>query len=290
MLNQTQTYYDRMRASLGDKERMVEHLHGTKVIDMGDGDGALVRFLLDAGYDAYGIDAAAESVHQSDSDSELAQRIKLGYAHEGETFFEPGSIDTILASSLLHEVYSYGIPGGTKLSDEALEKTFTSWHTLLKPGGQLIIRDGILPDNWAELTSIRFNGDYRYADGVDTVAEYLNMIPFRDSKMEADYRKVNLVQTGAEEFTGTFESVMEFIYTYNWGRENYAREAQELYGLFTLDGYQEYLKTYGFKIVEAHSYTQQGYRDHLGSKLQLWRDGAPIDIPPTNALIVVEKI
>ena len=289
MLNQTQQYYDRMLSALGDKKRMLSHIVGKRVVDMGCGDGALVSYLLAEGYDAYGIDAAPASMEQVHAHPELAERVYEAYAHEGSKFFEAGTVDTILASSLLHEVYSYGLPEGKPLSMEARYETFRSWRELLPVGGRVIIRDGIVPERHDKLTSIRFKNGARFEDGKDMVAEYLNRIPFRGTGMISDYRTVNLLQTGDEEFSGSFESVMEFLYTYNWGFGSYERETQELYGLFTLEEYKANADKHGFDVIEAFEYTQPGYKEFLEPKVSVWRKGEEIELPSTNALIVLQK-
>jgi len=285
MLNQTQQYYDRMLSSLGDKKRMVEHITGETVIDMGCGDGALVSFLLHSGLNAYGIDAAPASMEQVHAHPELAGRVHEAYAHEGGKFFKPESVDTILASSLLHEVYSYGIPNGEPLSMEARYETFRSWRELLPVGGRIIIRDGIIPTNWNDFVTVTFKDGARFEDGKDMVEEYLTRIPFRGE----GYRKVNLHQTGKEEFSGTFESVMEFLYTYNWGFGSYERETQELYGLFTLEEYKANAVKHGFDVISAEEYVQPGYIDFLAPKVEITKNGEEIPLPSTNALIVLQK-
>ena len=57
--------------------------------------------------------------------------------------------------------------------------------------------------------------------------------------------------------------------TYNWGVENYPREAQELYGVFTLGEYEAFIASFGFTVEKSESWIQEGYLKNLPEKVYL---------------------
>lgn len=286
---QTQQYYDRMATSIGDKGKMLQYAVGTVSVDMGTGDGKLVEAMLERGFDAYGVDAAHESYEQAQKSDALHGRISERYVDDLDDVFADGSIDTITASSILHEVYSYGDTDRPTLDQHSLERTLAAWARMLRPGGRLIIRDGVIPDDWADLGRITFKDGAQYQDGIDMVAKYLADAPFATDVHPAPRRRVGLTKDG-DGYIGTRESIMEFLYTYNWGLGSYPRETQELYGLYTLDEYTDFVETFGFTKVHAHAYVQEGYVTHLGPKVQLTdADGNATELPPTNCIMVFEK-
>jgi SAM-dependent methyltransferase len=281
--DQDSRYSERMDSSLGDKTRLLPYLKG-KVLDVGCGDGVLLRAIVDAGFTGFGLDATEESVTRSLSLVPEAIT-KLGFADETDTLFGNKFFDTIVCSSVLHEVFSYGSPKAEMLSELTLEETFASFSRALKAGGNLVIRDGVMPDTWDSPVTVKFL-EGEESEGIRLAAEYLEMIPFRGT----GYHKVDLKQGDSSSVTGNLKSAMEFLYTYTWGEETFEREAQELYGSFTLSDYAVFLGLHGFKVLEAYSYLQPGYHDNLVNRVLLSSDGIPINFPDSNCIIIAEKI
>lgn len=281
-------YYERMDSSIGDKKKIIPHIVGTKILDVGCGDGVLMEALQSNGYEAYGLDATAESIERTKLRGFSEDHLALGFAHEASNFFADNFFDTIICSSIIHEVYSYGSPEYGILSPETVDDTFKNLLKVLKPGGRLIIRDGIIPEDWDDKQTIIFNPNTTVAD-IHLVEKYLNMIPFKTEETTPVYRKVNLTKLGDFVYEGSAESVMEFLYTYTWGEKAFPRETKELYGFHTLTNYVNFLSNFNVKIISTESYLQPGYAEHLKNKALIFKNWEYQPFPDSNAIIVIEK-
>ena len=281
-------YYERMDSSIGDKRKIIPFIVGSRVLDVGCGDGVLMEALREAGLEVCGLDATEESVNRTVAKGFAQERVALAYAHQILDSFGEEYFDTIICSSIIHEVFSYGTPELGSLSEEAVDITFKAIFKALKPGGRLIIRDGIIPEDWDTKLQIIFNPHNPSID-LPLVEKYLSMIPFKGQENQTEYRKVNLNRLSKYVYEGTAESIMEFLYTYTWGEKAFHRETQELYGFNTLTAYVNHLETFGFNIIEAESYLQEGYANHLKNKVMILDNWVYRDFFDTNALIVAQK-
>jgi 2-polyprenyl-3-methyl-5-hydroxy-6-metoxy-1,4-benzoquinol methylase len=100
--------------------------HGHRVLDIGCGQGGLVRLLDDDGFEARGIDISPEQV-------EFAHKAGLGQVEQGDFHEHLGSSpdrwDAVVATDVLEHLHK----------DEVL-RTFDDVHKGLKPGGVFVAR------------------------------------------------------------------------------------------------------------------------------------------------------
>jgi SAM-dependent methyltransferase len=277
VLNQDALYYERMASSVGDKARLLSFVHGSKVLEIGFGGGEVLDLLNDQGYEVYGLDASNVSTGKV-KNKPYDSRVVKAYADEISQHWANGYFDTIIISSTLHEVFSYGNRDGKhKHSLESINSTIKGIYEALAPGGRILLRDGVLATNWDKKTKLFMkNGD------IEGVKNYLDLQPFKG--------RVSLTRTDTNTFIGTLESVAAFAYTYTWGAKALARESQELFGLLTLVEYAALIENIGFKVIHREEYVQQGYIDNLNPKMELTDlEGNPMDFPPTNAIWIGEK-
>jgi SAM-dependent methyltransferase len=277
VLNQDALYYERMASSVGDKARLLSFVQGEKVLEIGFGGGEVLDMLHEQGYEVYGLDASDVSTGKV-KDKPYGKRVVEAYADEISQHWPNGHFDTIIISSTLHEVFSYGNRNGkNKHSLEALHSTIKEIHDALAPGGRILVRDGVLAVNWDTKTKIFMkNGD------MEGVEHYLALQPFKD--------RVSLTLTDVNTYIGNLESAAALAYTYTWGAKSLARESQELFGVLTLDEYSALLTSVGFNVIHSEEYVQQGYLDNLSPKMAFSDlDGNPVNFPSTNAIWIGEK-
>lgn len=287
MLSETQDtrYFERMASSLGDKETILPHVIGNRVLDVGAGGGELAEAIRLTGREVWALDgshAAAKRMAEAYPDLHLL----TGLANEVGYLAPQAHFSTIVCSSIFHEVYSYGIPETGPYSIEAMKITYRALFDVLAPGGRLILRDGIMPSDWDKPVQIRFPDE----DGPRFWGSYVRNAPFASWAGDGQ-RCVHLSESDEQNsYTANLESAMEFLYTYTWGWQSSAREMKELYGVFTEATYREFLTELGFTVLASGQYLQPGYYEHLKDKVQLLdAEGNPQDYPASNFILVAEK-
>ncbi|WP_157544286.1 methyltransferase [Jonesia quinghaiensis] len=263
-------YYSRMASSLGDKVAILDHILPGNIVDVGSGGGELGAAIAQAfptsrvvGIDPFPYPHSAIPVLE-------------GYADELLSIVET-PVDTIVASSILHEVFSYGNRDALRGSMRNIDLTLRVFHQALAPGGRLIIRDGVTPDNPESLATMTLLNPEDDA----WVERYLAECPFAQPGYD---RTVALVRRAPGVWEGTIHSLTEFAFTYTWGAESFARESQEFYTAMSEDDYVGFAHAVGFTVIHSQQYVQPGYIDHLHNRLTF-----SFPFPATNALYVLDK-
>lgn len=283
-------YFERMASSLGDKSRLLKYLppivdpqNPPKILDVGAGGGEFANALSLLGYYVVALDASEEATNRIGSKFSNLETICALANHTHD--FGTNEFDVIICSSVLHEVFSYGDNIHSRGHISSIVRALDSFKQALKPGGKLLIRDGVLPDNWEETASVQLLGDVPSS----VVHTYLDMCPFSNGSAYGNQGTlVSLTESENKTFVGNVRSVLEFSYTYTWGLDSYPRETQELYAVMTLNEYKELLESLGFKVDTAFSYLQPGYPEHLNGVLDLKVKGEPAEWFDSNAIWVAE--
>jgi SAM-dependent methyltransferase len=231
-----------------------------------------------------GVDLSAEAVAALQAHARAGShrwRVVQGAAEILPELVGASSVDTAVFCSILHEVYSYTEP---KFSLDSVRDVIRAAWSTLKPGGRIVIRDGVMPP--AGTRRIRFLA----ADARPTFDLYVAQFegrPIVHRDLAAD--RVELSTADA----------MEFLYTYTWGPASFPYEVRELYGILPYSDYVAAVVDWvgGPTVARAvdipahlRSYVQPGYRDNLANKIELTDDhDRPVDLPDSNCLIVVER-
>lgn len=285
-------YFERMNRSMGDKAKILQFLPpvvvgepAPKVLDVGAGSGAFSNTLSQLGYDVTALDASDDAVVRirETYPTMTTATLLAQEAHElGENTF-----DAIICSSILHEAFSYSPNSINDSSFSSVARALDSFNVALKPGGVLVIRDGVLPNNWDA------EGSITLLDGHEpsSVELYLQMCPFANGGVNTDMGNVvSLTHVGGKTFVGNVRSLLEFAFTYTWGLDSYHRETQELYALMTLGEYSSFIESHGFTVFHEESYLQEGYVTHLATQMVLEVDGSTNEWFDSNAIWVARKV
>lgn len=287
MLSETQNdlYFSRMAASLGDKTTIVEYLKNGNVLDVGAGGGDFSNALQTLGYKTIALDGSPTAIEKINTNYPHIPTV-LSSVHNAINEFPVNSFNNIVCSSILHEVFSY--PDNNYSEITAVDNVIHDFYQLLEPNGHLIIRDGVIPENWDNTVNIEFIND-NYNDGMSFVDYYKENCPFYGDYLNK--RSVHLDKIGDNILQGNYSSIMEFLYTYTWGWNSAPRESQEIYGIMTMSDYHDFLNTHGFTIAYSNSYLQQGYYDNLKDKVRIFdNEDNNIAFPDSNMIIVAKKI
>lgn len=275
-----ETYFRRMAGSIGDKSKILQFLKPGRTLDFGAGGGELSEVLRLHGHDVIAVDKSEQSVQQIYTNFPHVQTFVGSLEAFAEISENIGAFDNIVACSVMHEVFSYS-PGTIDEKEAVVQETIQNFAKLLKPGGTLIIRDGVMPDLWQK--NIRLELADRDAERF--LHYYIGNSPFTGE--ERGHHQISFEKISEMTYSCDYASAMEYLFTLTWGWESAPREVQELYGVYTTEGYREVLQKYGFSVSHMHSYLQPGYVSNLSNRAAMTdEDGNSISLPCSNMMLV----
>ncbi|WP_270170677.1 class I SAM-dependent methyltransferase [Paenibacillus sp. SYP-B4298] len=281
-----ETYLATMNGTVDYKRVLLDYIVGRKVLDIGPGGGVLLdlmeRELPDV--EPIGIDISHNVIEALDRKRQLEGHrwtVLQGDAMRLKEYIEPGSVGTVIFSSIIHELYSYIPYEGRRFNRDTISAALVSAFEVLEPGGRLIIRDGIMTEPVSQLRRIRFLD----SEGMDWLERYAE---------DFEGREITFERLAEDEVLMPVNDAMEFLYTYTWGEESYVHEVQEQFGYFTPSEYRECIDgLFGEegRIMELRHYLQEGYTEALAAKVQIMDEqGESVSLPDSTCLIVVEKV
>jgi SAM-dependent methyltransferase len=283
--HEEEQYLLTMNNAADGKMVILEHVAGEKVLDIGPGGGVMLDLLEERFPEktVLGIDIARNVLNalgrKKESEGRKWQVIQ-GDAFNLSQYLEPESIDTIIFSSIIHELFSYLEFEGSRFNHYTIAAALKSAFAVLIPGGRIIIRDGIMTEPEEQRRIIRFTA----GDGMEFLKRYASDFKGRPIRYEV---------IGWKEVIMPVNDAMEFLYTYTWGEKSYVHEVNEQFGYFTPTQYVEFIRKVLGKqaeILECRHYLQDGYTAALAGKVDFfneWYEAVPL--PDSTCLIVIEK-
>ena len=276
-------YLETMNSVINHKSKLLEFIKGEKVLDVGPGGGALMDLILDTYNDkkVYGIDISSNVIEELNKKKKNEHRdynLVKGNALNLEEYFEKGSLDTIIYSSIIHELFSYIEYEGKKFNHKVIEKALKSAYDILPIGGRIIIRDGIMTEG-NEKRIIEFKNK----EDMNILKRYKNDFKGRN----IDYKTLSENKVLLD-----VNDAMEFLYTYTWGEESYSLEVQEQFGYYTPSQYEEMINRVldKSKIIFSRAFLQEGYQNHLQNKINFYDEsGNTVSLPNSTYILVIEK-
>jgi SAM-dependent methyltransferase len=206
-----------------------------------------------------------------------------------------GAVDTVVLCSVLHEIYSYVVRPGDDGSPprrfrlESVRELVRACWRALAPRGRIVIRDGVTPPP----------GTRRIGFVAPDARELFDLYVAQFEGRPIAYRDL---ADGRVELSAP--DAMEFLYTYTWGPASFPYEVREQYGVLPYDAYGAALVAWLTDPATPHelprllplpaasaSYLQPGYQAGLAGKITLTDErDAPVALPDSNCLLVIEKI
>ncbi|MBR1567927.1 MAG: methyltransferase [Lachnospiraceae bacterium] len=285
-LNNEDKYLSTMNdTAASTKNTIIEYVVGDRVADVGSGGGILLDKLEERYPD--------KQITGTDIASNVIDELNLKRQREGHHWnvcvhnFVDGPMqeqqDSIIFSSILHEIYSYTEGPNGKFDLQSVYHALKNAYDSLRVGGRLIIRDGIKTDS-RERRMLRFKSSYGY----DFFENYCKDFQGLNDLTEAE--KVVSRDRDTLTIVGDVNFLREFLYTFTWGSESYAHEVQEQFGYMTIEEFRSFFASLNMKIIRLDSFFEQGYQDNLSKYVDvLDENGAPVDYPDSNCILVVEK-
>ena len=255
-----------------------------RIADMGSGSGRGTFDLasLYDGLELIGVDVNPISVERA---HEKFQRPNLSYVvgDISQLVFPANSLDGILDSSVLHHVTSFN-----NFDVNRVFTTLDNQVAQLKTGGVIIIRDFVIPDGPAQVLL-----DLPVADGTAALFEVFardwrssvnpdGSVPFTLLKSQrAGFVRVQLTLRAAAEF------VLRKDYRADWDTE-----VLEEYTYLSRAQFEAAFRARGLRVVTSRPlWNPWIVRNRFEHKFYLSDlDEQPLPFPPTNYLIVGEKV
>lgn len=276
-------YLQTMNSTINHKSKLLEFIKGDNVLDVGPGGGALMDLILESlpNKTVYGIDIS-ENVINVLNEKKLKENknynLVKGNALNLEDYFKQGELDTIIYSSVIHELFSYVDYNGKKFNHETIKKALTSAYNILSPGGRIVIRDGIMSE-----TNPQRIIEFKNKEDMNILKKYQKDFKGRKIKFEIiDQNKVKMNENDS----------MEFLYTYTWGENSYPLEVQEQYGYYSPKEYEKFVteNLKNSKIIFSHAFLQDGYEEHLLNKIAIYDENFnTVKLPNSTYILVIEK-
>ncbi|AWB43561.1 SAM-dependent methyltransferase [Paenibacillus sp. CAA11] len=280
-----ETYLQDMNQAGDHKRVILDYITGNTVLDIGPGGGVMLDLIEQElpGRRALGLDIAANVIEALERRKAMEGRqweVTQGDALRLKEYVKPGSIGTVIFSSILHELYSYIETDGTRFNKATVAEALRSAYEVLENRGRIIIRDGIMTEPVGQKRIIKFLKQ----GGMRQLQRYAH-----------DFRGRTIVYEELAPDTACLKvnDAMEFLYTYTWGEEAYVHEVQEQFGIFTPSEYERFIYDTlgaGIDIITATHYLQEGYAEALADKVEVFDEqGDPVRLPDSTCLIVIEK-
>ncbi|ULO06774.1 class I SAM-dependent methyltransferase [Paenibacillus sp. 19GGS1-52] len=279
------SYLSQMNDTADYKAVILEYVTGHKVLDIGPGGGILLDLIEERmpGVTPVGIDISSNVVEALKKRKQLEGRqweVLQGDALNLKDFVEAGSVNTVIFSSILHELYSYVPLNGVKFNHDTVSAALRSAFDVLSEGGVIIIRDGIMSEPETQIRRVRF----LEKDGLMWLERYAK---------DFAGRQIQFQRLDGQEVLMPVNDAMEFLYTYTWGEEAYIHEVQEQFGYFSPTQYAAFIEqTLGdqAKIEVFRHYLQEGYTEALqGRVIVLDESGQEVALPDSTCFIVIRK-
>lgn len=313
------TYARGMNGTIRNKYQDIrEAIRPGRIVDEGCADGALLveiaRDFPDS--DLFGIDLSAEFAarfHERKRSGEFGNVYTCFYLRNLlDPIFEPGSVDTTICNSTLHELWSYAE------QEKTVRGYLAQKYAQLQPGGRLIVRDVVGPEQGDTLVVLRCRAD----DGEERApadvpagrpVELLKALStrsrfrlfledflrdLRGSGRRSQGTRVVCRET-PDGFVLPLRSAAEFLSKKDF-TDNWSSEMNEEFCFWSYSRWREVLREVGFNVLEEGAQGKSASRVYANpwivdnryrNQAQLFApdSGQQIDYPPTNMVLVAEK-
>jgi SAM-dependent methyltransferase len=213
------SYLATMNAARSDKARMLDFVVPGTIVEVGPGGGVVLELLAARFPESrvVGLDASKAVVEAHEARARgraLGFSMVHGDAFELPSLFGAGELSTVVFCSVLHEIYSYverGDPPARYRMETVLELVTAAFRAL-KPGGRIVVRDGVEPLDASCVLEFK-NSTWR--EGFELFAR-----SFEPRRITFETLADGRVRTRAPD-------AYEFLTTFTWGADAFPYEVRE---------------------------------------------------------------
>ena len=267
--------------------------------DMGCGSGAGSYDLacLHEGLHVVGVDVAPQSVAYAQA-SYRRPNLEYRLGDIAEPIFADESLDGVLNSSVFHHLTSFN-----DFSLDPVRRALDQQTRALRPGGVLIIRDFVVPRGPDQVLLDLPTRDGRddgppesgEVSGLCTAALFERFaVEWRSSQNPTGpvpYRRLGSVRPGWQRYRTSLRAAAEFVLRKDY-RSDWAAECKEEYTYFSQAEFERELAQRDLRIaVSLELRNPWIVENRFRGRFFLYDlDEKPLPYPPTNYLIVGEKV
>ena len=137
------TYAKGMDKSIGEKEKLLPYVKEGVILEIGCGAGAVTELLAKnfPKSTIIGLDNSKQMIAVANRRKYSSSNVHLFQGDVLNKQFKTGTLDTVVMSSVFHEIYSYN-----NYNMKAIYKAIANACEMLGPEGRLLIRDGVMPE------------------------------------------------------------------------------------------------------------------------------------------------
>lgn len=267
----------------------------SKIVDMGCQGGAMVYAMaaLNPQCNFVGVDRDKKLISQARENYNLPN---LEFVHGdvgSPTLFKHDSIDAIVNSFLLHEIYS-----GEHYNDRSVVQTLTNQFDLLKPYGIMFLRDFAMPMT-SEYVLMEMPDAPSRGDDLMDLSEADLLIWYSEHARPRQDPGCN--GFFLEELPPRFPKTRLFRLPSKWAyefvmrkdeREIWEAELPKEYTFFTEREYRKTLRSMGARVLyTAPHWDDQYVKSCFDGHFRLYEEnGTALGTPPTSFIAIAQKI
>lgn len=259
-----------------------------KVYDIGTGTGELAAAVTASRSDVkvIGIDLSSTMVRHARAAHVGNRRVSFRVGSATRKFAD-GDADAALFSAILHEVYSYMKDRNGKDSMAAVRRALRATHRSLRPGGRIIIRDFVRPED-ADRKVVIEQRPQEIACGRD-FGDFAREFTARGRKVPAT--RLAPGPGGSVRFRTTLGWAFEYMLKKDYDPDHYEAELGEHYTFWSVSQARIELERAGFEVLHTQPLLSSRTEaiDNGNSVITDAISGRPIELPENKALIVAEK-
>lgn len=267
---------------------------GSKIADIGSSDGSLVfaMAVMNPDYHFVGVDLDRHLIRQS-RDLYQLDNLEFVCGNMLDALFPEHSLDAIIHSFTLHEVYSQ-----TSCNDRIVNNIIELHFSWLKQDGLLFIREFSLPETSYVLLEMP-DEPSSPADGIFGLSEPELLIQYSERARPRD----DPAHCGfyLEELPPRFPQTRLFRLPYKWAyefilrkddREYWEEELHKEYAFMTERDMRRMLKTIDARLLySAPHWDQQIVKARFDKKFKLFdENGKMMGNPPTSFITLAQKV
>lgn len=267
---------------------------GAKVVDMGCGDGEMTYAMsvLYPWMHFVGVDKDKRSINRAKTKYELFN-LEFIAGDASKELFDPNSIDAIINSDVLHEIYST-----SRYNEHIVGETLETQFKMLKTGGLMFIRDYSrpppeefvlleMPDVPSEGQSISGKSD------ADLLVWYSEHARPRHDPGTGGFFLEELPQRSPG--TRLFRLPHKWAYEFIMRKDDRAQWEKELpmeYTFFTPREFRKELRRFGARVQYTGPHWDEDYiEENFEGRFRLFDDySKPLGYPPTSFVAVACKM